>query len=147
MNSLLKNVIDIKVRASNVDVTGAIFHPHYLSWFSDGRWELMKSRNVDMLQEKIFHLGKKSYPIKFVVGEVFCRIHAPSRVGDLLSLETYISEVKERTITFKHRLFHKGNDVLLAEGYGVWVCCDIETSRSRKMPIEVKDFFLQNKGS
>lgn len=144
MPSQSKSVIDIEVRPLHVDHTGAIFHPWYLSWFIDGRWELLKSNGVDVsAQEAGVRIGGKSFPITFVVGEVFCRIYSRSKIGDLLSLETYVTEVKKRKVVFKHCLYSKDGNDLLAEGYGVLICCDLKTLKSCEMPFEVEDFFFQ----
>lgn len=145
MNSQSKSVVDIEVRPLHVDFTGAIFHPWYLSWFVDGRWELFKSNGVDVTGQGAggWRVGEKSFPVTFIVGEVLCRIYARSKIGDLLLLETCVAEVKQKKVVFKHRLYSKDNNELVAEGYGILVCCDIATLKSREMPPEVGDFFFQ----
>lgn len=148
MNSQSKNVIDIEVRPLHVDFTGAVFHPWYLSWFVDGRWELFKSNGVDVAGKEHggWRVGGESFPIIFLVGEVLCRIYSRSKIGDLLSLETCVAEVKKKKVVFKHRLYSKENNEFLAEGYGILICCDIETLKSREMPPAVGDFFFQIQG-
>jgi len=124
----LLHKLEIRVRPGDTDFTGNVFNPRYLEWFVNGRHEAARAWGFDFSKDGRVMLDKETgSPIKFVTGEVWCRIDTASRFNDLLLLHTFIGEIKSKTIKMGHRLHKKEDNKLVAKGYGIYVFLDFES--------------------
>ena len=125
--SCLSHKLEIRVRPGDTDYTGNVFNPRYLEWFVKGRHEALRAWDFDFSKDNGVMSDKETgSPIKFVTGEVWCRIYTPSRFNDLLLLHTFIGEIKSKTFKMEHRLYKKEDNKLAAEGYAIYVFLDFE---------------------
>lgn len=103
-----------RVRYSETDRMGVVYHANYLIWFNVARDELVKKLGVDIGEGE-----KRGYLMPVV--EAYCRYHFPSYYGD----EVIIRAVPERTtvarLVVHYEVFHSRNKRLLAEGKTVSV--------------------------
>jgi acyl-CoA thioester hydrolase len=71
------------------------------------------------------------------VQEAYCRYLQSARYDDVIRIETRFSPVGRARLRFDYRLFLKGSDALLAEGYTVHVCTD-GNGRPMKPPVYLR---------
>ncbi|MEW5929851.1 MAG: thioesterase family protein [Gemmatimonadota bacterium] len=102
----LRSTVELRVRYPETDQMGVVYHAHYLVWCDVGRTELIR------------RLGGRSYAelerddgLFLAVADASLRYHAPARYDDLVRVETWVEEVRSRTVTF-------GYLVTRAEGEG-----------------------------
>lgn len=119
---LTTHEIEIRVRYQETDGQGIVHHANYLTWFEEGRVELLRSRghSYKELEEKGIFL---------VVAEAQIRYFAPARFDDLLRLKT--TTVRAKGARIQHRYELRRGDELLAEGETTVACIDKQGRVSR----------------
>jgi acyl-CoA thioester hydrolase len=115
-----------RVRYAETDAMGVVYHTNYIVWFEVGRGEYMRQRGGDYAEverEGCF----------FAVSEVYCRYVAPARYGDLVTVRTWIEEVKSRGLTFVYEVVMAETGQTLVTGWTRHVCVDRQ-GRVRAIP-------------
>ncbi|HOO62730.1 MAG TPA: thioesterase family protein [Synergistaceae bacterium] len=100
--------ISLRVRYSETDKMGIVYHANYLPWFEMGRTEFCRQLGVaysDWEKQGVF----------LPCVEAHCRYKRPARYDDLLVVRTVIRELKRCSVTFGYKIFRE--EVLLTEGY------------------------------
>jgi len=124
----LSSKTNIRVRYSETDQMGIVYHANYLVWFEIGRSELFRELNLPYTQFEEQGLG-------LAVVEATCRYRKPCRYDDELSIITEIDHMTSRSATFSYRVYCE--ESLLAEGKTVHVFINKEgrSADVRRYPI------------
>ena len=72
------------------------------------------------------------------VSELEARFLAPARYGDLVTVKTWLKELRSRKITFAYEVVKDGTEEVLAVGHTKHICTD-EMGQVRTIPKEVRD--------
>src|SRR5277367_4957251 len=107
----------VRVRYSETDQMGVVYHANYLIWFEVGRVELMRAMGFEyksMETEDDCHI---------VVAEAHCRYEKPARYDEVLRVRSRIAEWRNRIVKFSYEIFRDGDEVLLATGHTTHVIC------------------------
>ena|SRR5579864_1436403 len=107
--------IQIRVRYSETDAMGFLYHGNYFAFFEIGRTELLRARGGNyrkMEEEGLF----------MVVVSIECKYRKPARYDDLLTLTTRVARVTPAKIEHEYQIFRDG--VLLTEARSVLACVD-----------------------
>lgn len=119
-----------KVRYSETDQMGVVYHANYFVWFNMVRDEILKRLGID-IQE-----GEKMGYIMPVV-EAYCRYYFPARYGD----EIIIKGVPERTavarLVVHYQVIHNKNKRLMAKGKTV----NVLMTKDEKLVIRIPEEF------
>jgi len=102
----------LRVRYSETDQMGIVYHANYLVWFEVGRSELFRELNLPYTQFEEQGLG-------LAVVEVSCRYRKPSRYDDELVIVTELDHMSSRAASFSYHVYRA--ESLLAEGKTVHV--------------------------
>jgi len=102
----------LRVRYSETDQMGIVYHANYLVWFEVGRSELFRELNLPYTQFEEQGLG-------LAVVEVSCRYRKPSRYDDELVIVTELDHMSFRAASFSYHVYRE--ETLLAEGKTVHV--------------------------
>ena len=100
----LRATVELRVRYPETDQMGVVYHAHYLVWCDVGRTELIR------------RLGGKPYSeleregLFLAVADASLRYHAPARYDDLVRVETWVEEVRSRTVTFGYLITRAEGD-------------------------------------
>lgn len=100
----------VRVRYSETDKMGVVYHANYLVWFEIGRTEFCRARGFayrDMEEDADAFL---------VVAEIYCRYKAPAYYDDELSIRTHITELRRRSLRFGYEVYRVVDNQLIAEG-------------------------------
>ena len=93
------NALAVTVRWSEADPAGIVFYPRFFEWFDLG---------TEALFEAIGLPWRDLFPAERIVGvpivETGARFAAPVRYGDLVRIETTVSEVREKTFRVEHEI-------------------------------------------
>ena len=111
---------------------GVVYHANYLVWCEVGRTELIRRRG-----ESYASLEQRGTML--AVADASIRYHAPARYDDLIRVETWIEELRSRTVRFGYlilRVPEQGEPERLATASTTLVALD-RGSRPRKMPQDV----------
>ena len=112
---LLEHELTFRVRYSETDAQGRVYHAHYITYFEVGRTELCRASGLE-------YSRMEAAGLFFVVTEVTCRYRGSASYDDVLRLRTRVVKTRGARITHEYALF-KG-DQLIAEGQSTLALVD-----------------------
>ena len=112
---LTEHEIQIRVRYSETDAMGLLYHGNYFTYFEMGRTELLRAQGGnyrDMEKSGLF----------MVVVSLECKYRKPAGYDDLLTLKTRVAKVTPAKLEHEYQLYRGGE--LLTEARSVLACVD-----------------------
>lgn len=109
---------------------GVVYHSHYLIWCELGRTDYI--REGGMSYREMEEAG-----IMLAVAEANIRYRAPARYDDLIRVETTLSEVSSRAVTFDYLISNSTTGERLATARTLLVALD-PSHHVVKLPSEVR---------
>ena len=104
----MKFTTSLRVRYSETDQMGVVYHGNYFAWFEMGRVELLRSLGFS------YQALEAEEDCVLPVVEACCRYRRPARYDDLLELETTVKALRGPILICSYALYREG--VLLADG-------------------------------
>lgn len=123
--------VEHRVIYGDTDAGQVVYYANYFRWFESGRREMFRSLHIDYND-----LEKKG--IITPVVEAHCNYLHPARYDDIVVIETRISEIKEKSVKFEHKVLRKKDKKLLAAGYTINVFVDKKRMKSVKIPNDIR---------
>ena len=105
--------VNYRVIYGDTDCGKVMYYGNYFRLFEIGRTELIRSVGLSYKE-----IEEKDVIILPVV-EAFIKYKAPAKYDDLLTIKTFLKELKPYKVVFEYKIFK--NDTLLTEGYTVHV--------------------------
>jgi acyl-CoA thioester hydrolase len=95
--------IEVRVRYSETDQMGVVYHANYLPWCEVARTELIRTRgrSYAQLEEQGLFLA---------VSEASLRYHRSARYDDVIRVACWTEEVRSRTVTFCYVISRANQD-------------------------------------
>lgn len=109
----------LRVRYAETDAMGVVYHANYLVWFEVGRGEYFRALGQDYSDWE--HQG-----YFLPVSEAYARFLAPARYGDLVTVRTWVDQVRSRSVTLNYEVRHTGHETGLVSGWTKHICMDRE---------------------
>jgi acyl-CoA thioester hydrolase len=100
----------VRVRYSETDKMGVVYHANYLIWFEIGRTEFCRARGFS------YREMEENDNAFLVVAESYCRYKAPAYYDDELIVRTQITELRRRSLRFGYEILRPSDGVVIAEG-------------------------------
>jgi acyl-CoA thioester hydrolase len=125
-------VSELRVRYAETDQMGVVYHSNYLIWCEIGRTDYIRS-----LGRPYAELEREG--VALAVAEASMRCHAPARYDELVRIETTLTEVKSRTITFDYLITNGETGARLVSARTILVSLDGE-GRVVALPSAVRAF-------
>jgi acyl-CoA thioester hydrolase len=122
--------VEIRVRYGETDQMGVVYHAVYLVWCEIGRTEYM--RQLGMPYATLEGSGTL-----LAVADASLRYHAPARYDDIIRVETTLTEVRSRAVTFDYAIFHVDKGTRLVTARTLLVSLD-RASRPAPIPTEAR---------
>lgn len=122
---------ETRIYYGDTDAGGVVYYANYLNYFEKSWFEYLAARGLSLADYE-------KEDIYFIVKRVEIDYHSWARYGEVIQVETEVSEVAKASFTFHHRVTLKNRGRLIAEGYNQMVCITKE-GRPRRLPPE----FLQ----
>jgi len=110
----LSEKIEVKVRFSESDPLGIVWHGHYLRYFEDGREAFGEKHGLRYLD-----IYKHGYVAPIVT--VNCNYKKPLQYGDVAIIETTFINSPAAKINFQYKIYVPESHQLFAEGSSVQV--------------------------
>lgn len=95
VSSASPHVIEFRVRYGETDQMGVVYHAEYLVWCEMGRTEFIRARGLSYAE-------MERRGTMLAVAEAHVRYHAPARYDDLIRVETSLTRIGSRAITFEY---------------------------------------------
>ncbi|ELR71304.1 4-hydroxybenzoyl-CoA thioesterase [Fulvivirga imtechensis AK7] len=129
---MLVDKAEIKVRFSEVDSMGILWHGHYIKYFEDGRESFGRNFNLGY-----FDVYDQGYLIPIV--KIDCSFKKPIQYKDEVAIETTFIDTPAAKIIFEYKLYSKQSGDVYATGRSEQVFLD----KNRQLYLTVPDFFAQ----
>ncbi len=118
---------NLRVRYSETDQMGVVYHANYLVWMEVGRVELVRSLGVN------YHDMERNDGILLSVVEAQCRYISPAKYDQEVCVGTEIEELNARLVQFRYTMQDAATRQILAKGQTrhIWLNRDF---RPTKLP-------------
>jgi acyl-CoA thioester hydrolase len=100
----------VRVRYSETDKMGVVYHANYLVWFEIGRTEFCRARGFSYRE---MEENERAF---LVVAESYCRYKSPAYYDDELIVRTHITEKRRRALRFGYEIIRVADGQVIAEG-------------------------------
>src|SRR5437899_4593453 len=127
----------LRVRYSETDKMGVVYHANNLIWFEIGRTEFCRARGF------AYRDMEESENAFLVVAEVYCRYKAPAYYDDELIVRTHITELRRRSLRFGYEIVRVSDGAVIAEGETGHVVTDAN-GRVRTLPPGFAELLLSS---
>lgn len=126
--------LPITVRYAETDAMGVVHHSSYVVWLEAARVEWLERIGLPYTQIEAQGLA-------FAVVEIGLVYRSPARFGDVVEVETWLSEATSRTLQYRYRVW-KGQ-TLLAEGFTRHLCQDTR-GKAVRIPAAIAEPLLRH---
>ena len=126
----LHHDVEFRVRYAETDQMGVVYHSNYLVWCEVGRTDFIRALGVTYAE-----LERQGTSL--AVAEATLRFHAPARYDDLVRVETTLSSVRSRAMTFDYVITDAATGRRLVTASTMLVSMD-PTGRPVPLPAEVR---------
>jgi acyl-CoA thioester hydrolase len=125
----MEHEIQVRVRYSETDQMGVVYHGSYIPFFEMGRVEWLRSRGVSYksLEESGIALPIVSMTLNY---------KKPARYDDLLTIKTKFKKYSSVKIEFDCEIWSEQND-LLTTAHFILVFVNMKTGRPMVPPTEI----------
>lgn len=122
--------LELRVRYAETDKMGVVYHSHYLIWCELGRTDHI--REGGMSYREMEEAG-----LMLAVAEANIRYRAPARYDDLVRVDTTLSDVSSRAVTFDYLISNAESGERLATARTLLVALD-SSHRVTKLPPAIR---------
>jgi len=123
---------ELRVRYAETDQMGVVYHSNYLIWCEIGRTDYIRSLGTP-------YAALERNGVALAVSEASMRCHAPARYDDVVRVETSLTEVRSRTVTFDYVIVHASTGARLVTATTTLVSLDRE-GKVVALPSDVRAF-------
>ena len=99
--------VEFRVRYAETDQMGVVYHANYLIWCEIGRTDHIRTLGASYRE-------MEEQGITLAVSEASLRFIAPAKYDDMIRVETSLSRVTSRTLTFDYVITHADTGAKLA---------------------------------
>ena len=100
-----------RVRYVETDASGVVYHANYIVWFEVGRGEWFWQQGRD------YHRDVEERGLNWPVVELGSRYLSPARYGDLVTVKTWLKEIKSREFTLAYEISNAETKQVLCTGW------------------------------
>jgi len=129
--SKYKHITDEKVKFHEVDMMSVCNNAVYFNYFEDARVKYIQDLKREYNLKEILENG-----LFFIMAHNECDYYVPALFDDDLSILTRIEYIKNTSFGFKHLVFRKSDEKILASGAGVLVHINFDTKQKVDLPKE-----------
>lgn len=118
----------LRVRYSETDRMGVVYHGHYIVWFEVGRTDYCRAAGMPYRE-------MEDSGLLILVTSVECRYRRPARYDDAVRVRSRLTELASRGLSFGYEIVD-AEDRLLAEGSTRHVFADA-AGKPRRAPEQI----------
>lgn len=127
--------IEVRVRYSETDQMGVVYHSNYLPYFEIGRVEWLRSKGIS-------YKSMEDHGIGLPIVSLTLNYKKPARYDDLLHVKTMFKSQTSVKIEFECEILNEEGD-LLTTGSFLLVFVDLKTGRPTPPPEYITDLLLK----
>ncbi len=126
---------ELRVRYAETDQMGVVYHANYLAWCEVGRTEYIR-------QSGMSYRAMEEAGVQLAVSDLEMRFHAPARYDDVVRVETRLTDVRSRTVTFDYVVVIADSGARLVSVSTRLISLD-RTGRPTSMPAPVRELLAR----
>lgn len=107
------HVLPVRVYFEDTDAGGVTYHTSYLRWCERGRTDLLRLLGTD--SRRLIDGSESQEPAAFVVRRMNCEFLRPSRMDDILEVETRVKDLGAASVTLIQKIKKDGREIFVAE--------------------------------
>jgi acyl-CoA thioester hydrolase len=107
------HVLPVRVYFEDTDAGGIAYHASYIRWCERGRTDFLRLLGTD--SRKLIDGSDSHEPAAFVVRRMLCDFLRPTRMDDVLEVETRVKEIGGASVTLMQTVRLAGRAVFEAE--------------------------------
>jgi len=128
-----KHQIQLRVRYSETDQMGVVYHGNYAPFFEMGRVEWLRNKGIS-------YKSMEESGVMLPVVSLTMNYKKPARYDDLLTITTILKSQTSVKIDFDYEI-HNEQQELLTTGTSTLVFVDMKTGRPTLPPDYIKELF------
>ena len=128
--------IKVRVRYSETDQMGVVYHGNYAQYFEMGRVDWLRNMGIS-------YKWMEENGIMLPVVSLTMNYKKPARYDDELTIKTTMIRLSAVKIEFDYEIHNEKNE-LLTTGYSVLVFVDMKTGRPTSPPNYILDLLESN---
>jgi len=122
---------EIRVRYADTDQMQFVYNGKYLEYFEVGRTELIRNSGLSYSR-----VEKEGYQLPLI--EAHVKYISAAYYDDLLVVEAFLKEIPSFKMKLEYKIYRKGNNELVTEGYTEHIFVKKDT----KKPVRPPQFFI-----
>ena len=130
--SLFKFQTEVRVRLSETDAVGIVFHGNYYTYMDVGRVDYL--RNLGLMEK-----GRPIRGFDNVVVHSACSFHSVARYDDPIVIHVRLAGIGRSSFRFEFLFYHKQTNKLLASGHSVHAALDLDSLEAVPVPQPFRD--------
>lgn len=123
--------IQVRVRYSETDQMGVVYHGNYLPYFEIGRVEWLRNQGVS-------YKSLEDDGVGLPIVSLTLNYKKPARYDDLLTVKTIFKDQTSVKISYDCEIYNEQNE-LLTTGHFLLVFVDLKTGRPTPPPEHISD--------
>lgn len=127
---MLHSATELRVRYAETDQMGVVYHSHYLVWCEIARTDLIRTFGAS-------YRDLEARGVRLAVAEASVRYIAPARYDDRIRIETQLSGVTSRTMTFDYVILNADSAERLATARTTLISLN-DSNRVVTLPADVR---------
>ena len=100
------HVTELRVRYAETDQMGVVYHANYLAWCEVGRTEFVRAAGMSYREMEALGVG-------LAVSDASLRFHGSATYDDRVRIETRLTDVRSRAVTFEYTIVNADSDARL----------------------------------
>ncbi len=125
--AMLIHKTEIRVRYADTDQMQFVYNGKYLEYFEVGRTEMLRENGLS------YH-EIESHGFQLPLIEAYVKYQNPAHYDDILIVESRVTENPSFRIKIDYRIFKKGADYTVGEGYTTHVFINKNTKKAVRPP-------------
>lgn len=132
------HVTELRVRYAETDQMGVVYHANYLAWCEVGRTEFVRAAGMSYREMEALGMG-------LAVSDAALRFHGSATYDDRIRVETRLTEVRSRALTFEYTILNAETGARLVTASTRLIAVDAEGRPTTLPPVvrEVLDSAFQ----
>jgi acyl-CoA thioester hydrolase len=132
------HVLPVRVYFEDTDAGGITYHATYIRWCERGRTDFLRLLGTD--SRRMIDGTASLEPAAFVVRRITCNFNRPTRMDDVVQVQTKVKSTGGASVTLTQTINCQGASVFEAEVLVVLVSV---SGKPLRLPHAVRDAFLK----
>jgi acyl-CoA thioester hydrolase len=125
------HLTELRVRYAETDQMGVVYHANYLVWCEVGRTDFIRAAGKSYRE-------MEEAGVALAVSEASIRFHASARYDDVVRIQTMLTEVRSRSVTFDYLITRAADDARLVSATTQLVSLD-RSGRLAALPLDFRE--------